>query len=344
MYPRNSVNTFSVTPTTPLTTSFQVQQHLPSPSLRSLLHTPADNQIISDSGSSHILIPTRQAHLVSPDPALPPLHHPIKQPDGTLLHATTTGTTAFSPTLRLPSYIVPGLQHALGGVAPFVDHGLTVLYTHDSVCIQNGDQIVARGPRVGNLWTLPVLPALPSPQRDSPPKHDPPTPFAQNPCPFPKSKHVPTAYNMYPMPLDQRGICLFYQQCLFNPTKSTLVRAAIMGLPWKILTPEFIRKNYVDTLACAKGHLHRQKQGIQSTSPIIKPPPPSSPTIPKPSIAPPPTSDPIRNQSHRGSTYGHSRRNQQNPLLPYCHRPPYKIYPHHRHAQKAHQQRFCQGI
>jgi hypothetical protein len=74
------------------------------------------------------------------------------------------------------------------------------------------------------------------------------------------------------MPLDNPGIMLFWQKCLGSPTKSTLVQAACKGLlPWPILTPTYIRKWYVPTIATSKGHLHRIKAGIQTTHPPISP-------------------------------------------------------------------------
>ena len=147
------------------------------------------------------------------------------------------------------------------------------------------------GDRTGNLWHLPIqLPPTPSTTYGPPPGL--PTLSASNHLasannsPLSTANPSPTAslttsLNAYQMPLDNPGIMLFWQKCLGSPTKSTLVQAAVKGLlPWSVLTPTYIRKWYVPSIATSKGHLHRMKAGVQTTHIPISSQPTITPTAP----------------------------------------------------------------
>ena len=244
-----------------------------------------NNSLIADSGCTHILFPQTHAHLISPNHTITPLQAPIIQPDGSTLHATTSGITTIAPSLSVPAHIVPGLKHALGGIAPIVDTGCTVTFDATHVTVFRDNKIIAMGDRQGNLWHLPVqLPptkptyGLPPGLHSSPSAHQLTSVTDNQPA---------ASFNAYPMPQGNKGLMQFYQRCLGNPTKSTLVQAAVKGLlPWPTLTPHFIRKWYVPSLATSQGHLHRMKAGVQSTHATIipdsettTPSPPTNPNI-----------------------------------------------------------------
>ena len=224
---------------------------------------------IADSGATHVLLPAHLRHTLSPDnphlPPPPPLTAAFTQPDGTLLYATEAGHTTFgqpSNPLHLPTYVLPGLQHPLAGIAPIVDQGNIVEFHSDKVIVRNNTSLlpIVSGQRVGNLWYLP--PTMPQP-----PPSTPPPGYPTQPSHLPM--HIQALLNVYPMPTTQKGRMLFFQKALCSPTKSTLTQAAVkqLNLPWPDLTPASIRKNYVDTIATAQGHLHRQKAGVRSTRP-----------------------------------------------------------------------------
>jgi hypothetical protein len=125
---------------------------------------------IADSGATHVLLPAHLSHTLSPDnphlPPPPPLTAAFTQPDGTLLYATEAGHTTFgqpSNPLHLPTYVLPGLQHPLAGIAPIVDQGNIVEFHSDKVIVRNNTSLlpIVSGQRVGNLWYLP--PTMPQP-------------------------------------------------------------------------------------------------------------------------------------------------------------------------------------
>ena len=123
-----------------------------------------NNHIIADSGCTHILISNNDSHLITPNNSIQPLTQPISQPDGSKLYATSSGTAQLTNTLTVPAHLVPGLQHSLGGLAPIIDAGCTVLFGASSVSVFRDNILISSGKRVGNLWHLPVLtPSFSSP-------------------------------------------------------------------------------------------------------------------------------------------------------------------------------------
>ena len=99
-----------------------------------------------------------------------------------------------------------------------------------------------------------------------------------------RSPHTNVAYNVYPVPRSQAGLCLFKQQCLLSPTKARLVQSATQGHLQRLfpeLSPAFVRRNYVDTQATAKAYLQRTRKNLHTTKTL------HSPTS-KPAFLPPP--------------------------------------------------------
>ena len=223
--------------------------------------------MVADSGCTHILLSSYDSHLITPNNSISPLTSPIMQPDGSKLFATSSGTATIAPSLTVPAHLVPGLKYSLGGLAPIIDTGCTVLFSDKSVSIFRGDNLITTGQRHGNLWHLPIMSTTPH-SIDPPPGLTHPSTALVGQSPDPTLSNLPepsaTAYNSYPFPQSNHDWMLFWQMALCNPTKSTLVQAAVKGLlPWPSLTPAFIRKHYVPTLATSKGHLHRLKAGTQ---------------------------------------------------------------------------------
>ena len=66
---------------------------------------------------------------------------------------------------------------------------------------------------------------------------------------------------------NQEQLIQYLHQCLFSPTKSTLIKAVknnqLLGFPG--LTTQAITKYFPESTATIKGHLHRQRKNLQST-------------------------------------------------------------------------------
>ena len=207
-------------------------------------------------------------------------HQPItvQLPNNDQLTSTSSGSISLGsiPTTALTTHIFPHLTQPLLGTAQLCDNDLTVIYTKTALTILDpAGTILLTTPRVGSLWTIPVS--------------------------YPTSRHrapalpaAPTAYNLYPIAHDHAALCLFWQRSLYSPCKDTMIQAATAGLfqaaGLTVLTPAFIRKYYVPTVATAKGHLNRSRQNEQSTQPKAHPASPPGITIPPPT----PSSSPIR--------------------------------------------------
>ena len=218
------------------------------------------NNLFADTGSTHILLPPSHQHLMTIIPTMAPLPGPIIQPDGTHLHASQAGITTFAPNLHLQSYIVPGIKVPLGGIDPFTQRGFQVTFTKDNVTVYDGNKPLVQGQRNGALWSIPALPAY---------KFISPPPGLSRAIKYaPSAWHIQaTAFNAYPMPSTQKARMLFYQMALGNPTQFMLLRALKhkLPLPWPELTTDYVRRFYINTIATAKGHLHRTRKNIRPT-------------------------------------------------------------------------------
>ena len=66
---------------------------------------------------------------------------------------------------------------------------------------------------------------------------------------------------------NQEQLIQYLHQCLFSPTKSTVMKAVknnqLLGFPG--LTTQAIIKHFPESTATIKGHLHRQRKNLQST-------------------------------------------------------------------------------
>ena len=249
-------------------------QNLTSPLSASVLSfSPNQHMIISDTGATGIYLPTSQKHLLT---TINKNHKPIKitLPDGSTLQSSASGKIQLGniPSEALKAYIVPRLQQGLLGIAQLCDENLIVTYTKTNITITDtANKILLQHPRTSTLWTIPVN----NPNLPPPPGFPAHTAFIAQPT-F-TNEHF--ANNAYPKGITNASIMLFWQRTFCSPTKSTFVRAAMnpsFQRAFPIPTSTFIRAYYVDTVATAKDHLNRRRQGLQST----KVPPKPQPTPP----------------------------------------------------------------
>ena len=78
------------------------------------------------------------------------------------------------------------------------------------------------------------------------------------------------AENAYAM-TSKESLIRYLHQCLFSPTKKTLVKAIENNqlTTWPGLTSDAVRKHLPDSSpATDKGHMKRQRKGIRSTTNI----------------------------------------------------------------------------
>ena len=69
----------------------------------------------------------------------------------------------------------------------------------------------------------------------------------------------------------KNDIAFFLHGACFYPVKSVSVKAIQNNqvTTWHVLKPHLIKKHIPDKIATAKGHIYRQSQGLQSTTPIL---------------------------------------------------------------------------
>ena len=69
----------------------------------------------------------------------------------------------------------------------------------------------------------------------------------------------------------KNNIAFFLHGACFYPVNSVSVKAIQNNqvTTWHVLKPHLIKKHIPDKIATAKGHIYRQSQGLQSTTPII---------------------------------------------------------------------------
>lgn len=268
--PCNILNTFSLN--TPSSYTSSSSSALAANNSLSSQHNNNTTPLISDTGATGIYLPLTHASLLT---SVNPHHSPItvQLPNNELLTSTSSGRISLGaiPSPALATHIFPQLTTPLLGNAQLCDHDLTVVYTKTALTILDpAGTILLQSPRIGSLWTIPT-------------NFSAPLPIA------PTLTSSPTAFNLYPIPHDHAATCLFWQRAFYSPCKSTMVNASLAGLfhaaGLTALTPDFIRKHYVDTVATAKGHLNRSRKNYQSTqaTTISTPPPDLAAPTPNPS-------------------------------------------------------------
>ena len=224
-----------------------------------LNHTTPPNtpELYADSGASGIYLPTTYASHLSSSPSS--LHQPItiQQPDGRQLTSTASGNFNIPniPSAATQAHIFPNLTVGLAGLPQLCDNDLSITLTKRDISIYNPHgKLLLKHPRTGSLWTLPTS-FVTTPGPSPPPTLLPPPAALQH------------AYNLFPIPKTNAGKCLYYQQCLGSPTKAGMVNAALNGYLTRAfpeLTPAFLRKNYVETLATAQASLQRSRKNLRS--------------------------------------------------------------------------------
>ena len=208
------------------------------------------NWAIVDSGAtSHFLV--TEAPAINIRPAKTPLK--ARLPNGETIASTNECDLNIPglPEAARHAHILPGLaSHSLVSVNKLTDAGCEVLFTKIGCTISKNGRIIVccrKCTRTG-LWMIPLL-------GDS-------TTVSIN-LPYPTDIVANVMTNSY----SKRDLAQFHHQTLLSPPKSTLITAIDNGQlsTFPGLTKELIQKHLPPSTATDKGHLHRVKQGIQST-------------------------------------------------------------------------------
>ena len=135
-----------------------------------------------------------------------------------------------------------------------VDDGCDVILNKNYAIVLKNDKVQVLGPRNFNdsLWDIPI-----------PIKHSNPTSQINNVSTINNHK-----LNII-LKKDQSKITLaqYHHHTLFAPTENTLRRAIRNHhlVTWPGLTQDLISNGFTKSAATAKGHLHQERQGLQST-------------------------------------------------------------------------------
>jgi hypothetical protein len=187
----------------------------------------------------------------------------VKLPNGRVITSTHSGLLNITtlPIAARTAHIFPQLTGSLLSIGQFCDSGYSAVFNSATVTINDaGGMAVLTGYRDENtkLYMVDLTLACTTASRD-PPSANAATGAAN------ESLYVART---------QAEMVKFYHACLGSPSDSTFLTAAMKGyletLPG--LTPSAIRKYPPNSIATAKGHLDRIRQGIRSTKKTKKTP------------------------------------------------------------------------
>ena len=214
----------------------------------------------------------------------------VHQPDNTSLPSVGTGqlpiSQALSPAGR-HAMIIPALKSAnLISLGQLCDDNCNIVLTKSHLhTIKNGKIILQgyRNPRDG-LWDIPltkhsannqVQPTESSALQDIPlNKHSNITtdqvPLNGLPTTVPK-QHSMNVIIRKQQPA--KDLVQYLHAACFSPVKSTWLKAIQNNqfITWPGLTTELVNKHLPKSIATAQGHLHRERQNLQSTKLISDP-------------------------------------------------------------------------
>jgi len=225
----------------------------------------AIDMAVADAGAtSHFVLPGAPVKNITPTDS--PLV--ITLPDGQTLQSTHTCKldAPWLPWQARKAHIVPGLAHtSLVLIKILCEEGCKVSYDEDEVRVYFKHKIVWKGKRepTTGLWVLPLRQPTPARMESSS------RAYSMLLSTIATTKE--TAFNAYKI-TSKQALIKYLHQCLFSPTKSTLIRAIEQNhFPtWPGLTADAVKKYLPDTLpATDKGHMKRQRQGIRSTTRTI---------------------------------------------------------------------------
>ena len=208
---------------------------------------------ILDSGaSSHFLLSAAPVH--DKEIATNPLH--IKLPDGTTIKSSHTANIALPqlPQMARLAHIVPGLaSHSLVSVVKLCNAGCKVVMNDISCEVHYRGKPVIRCSKCiqTGLWMIPLVPE--AEQGVSKP-NDPQVGVSH------QAHHVHQSST-------KAETAQFYHQSLFSPPVVTLLKAVnndqLNTFPG--LVPSLL-KHLPPSTATAKGHMHKNRKGLRSTS------------------------------------------------------------------------------
>jgi hypothetical protein len=197
---------------------------------------------IPDSGASAHFFPLEGAPVHSVEALTVPL--PISTPDGSIIHATHTGTLSYPnvPAAAQLTYLVPNLRsRPLLSIGVFCNAGCEVHFTRESIAITNGTRPILTGQRdhVTNLWSI-------------------------APAPMP-----PVALSLTTHRVTASDRVAFAHASLFSPAISTLTIALqkgyLAGIPG--LTSDTLKQFPPNnSLPMHKGHLDQSRKNQRSTT------------------------------------------------------------------------------
>ena len=157
-------------------------------------------------------------------------------------------TVPWLPKAARMAHIVPGLAHTLlVSIKTLCDAGCKVEYDDNACKVYYKAKVVWVGEREPStrLW---VLPLSNKPTRTN----------------FQTRPPIHSANNAFAMS-SKEGLIKYLHQCLFSPTKATLLKAIRNNqlTTWPGLTATAVEQHLPDSSpATDKGHMRRQRQGI----------------------------------------------------------------------------------
>ena len=174
-------------------------------------------------------------------------------PDGTKSKSTEECDMDWPmlPKSACEGHILPSLKtHALVSVVKLCDAGCQVIFKHNCCLVVYKNKVIMYGVRCPRtrLWMVPLtIPTTKS-----------------------KTKNIFTTHhanNIHHM-ANQRNLIEYLHQCFFSPPASTLIKAIkndqLMGVPG--FTLKAVRKWLPTSTATIKGHLHRNRKNLRSTT------------------------------------------------------------------------------
>lgn len=196
----------------------------------------------------------------------------VKLPDGSTATSSHMGLLPF-PWLPQPArvcHVFPSFKGSLLSIGMFCDHGMEAHATASTLSVTHQGRTVLTGSRRPGqpLWMF----DLDSPQPSGAPSQARPTAPAPPPQPpgtrdaDPSMPNGQFAFNAAPTRTIADRVSWLHA-AMGSPAESTLISAIRKGYVRMGLTADDLRKHPPRSVATAKGHLDRHRQGLNSTKP-----------------------------------------------------------------------------
>jgi hypothetical protein len=229
--------------------------------LAALNLSPIANDLIVDTGASHVLFQAKHSNILTSVQMSRPNQNPfavLRAANGQMLKAIGKGIFTVK-SISVVAYLFndEDLVHNLLGLAPFADCGCEAVFTaHDFKLYHNKDLLLNGKRYSANLWHI-SLQGLQLPQQqtggpDQPLEIDSPT--------------ITPVLLLHEDTRRDAKYVQFVHACMGSPPPTTFLRAVERGFlsganQFPRLTSKLVRKHMPNSLATAKGHLNKTATG-----------------------------------------------------------------------------------